>query len=414
MVRLKEWIMILELHRQGLSVSAIAERTGHDRKTVRKYIREGLAAPQYKPRNPRPTVIEPYEAYLRERVTAWPELTGERLLREIRSQGYTGGRTAVNDFLRTVRPPPAPVFEVRFETPPGEQAQVDFAEFKVCFGNQGPVHRVWLFAMVLGHSRYLWGQFVLHQDLPTVLRCHMEAFAHFGGVPREILYDRMKTAVLGEADSGEGIVYNAKLLACGAHYGFLPRACQAYRAKTKGKVERPYRYIRADFFMARSFEDIDDMNRQLRHWLDTVANVRCHGTTGRIVIEHFHEERPQLQPLPAGRFDAVLRIERRVSHEGCVSVGGNYYSVPDGTRKRILDVETTPDTIRIFEDGALIATHARLEGRRERSILAGHRLLQRIMQRENPDGIELPPGHAVAQRPLAVYDFIGRQIGGQR
>lgn len=406
--------MILELHRQGLSVSAIAERTGHDRKTVRKYIREGLAAPKYKPRNPRPTVIEPYEAYLRERVTAWPELTGERLLREIRSQGYTGGRTAVNDFLRTVRPPPAPVFEVRFETPPGEQAQVDFAEFKVCFGNQGPVHRVWLFAMVLGHSRYLWGQFVLHQDLPTVLRCHMEAFAHFGGVPREILYDRMKTAVLGEADSSEGIVYNAKLLACGAHYGFLPRACQAYRAKTKGKVERPYRYIRADFFMARSFEDIDDMNRQLRHWLDTVANVRCHGTTGRIVIEHFHEERPQLQPLPAGRFDAVLRIERRVSHEGCVSVGGNYYSVPDGTRKRILDVETTPDTIRIFEDGALIATHARLEGRRERSILAGHRLLQRIMQREKPDGIVLPPGHAVAQRPLAVYDFIGRQIGGQR
>ena len=414
MVKLKEWMMILELHRQGLSVSAIAERTGHDRKTVRKYIREGLVAPKYKPRHPRPTVIEPYEAYLRERVTAWPELTGERLLREIRSQGYSGGRTAVNDFLRTVRPPPAPIFEVRFETPPGAQAQVDFAEFKVCFGNQGPVRRVWLFAMVLGHSRYLWGQFVLHQDLPTVLRCHMEAFAHFGGVPREILYDRMKTAVLGEADSGEGIVYNAKLLACGVHYGFIPRACQAYRAKTKGKVERPYRYIRADFFLARSFEDIDDMNRQLRHWLDTVANVRCHGTTGRIVIEHFREEQPQRQPLPAGRFDAVLRIELRVSHEGCVSVGGNYYSVPDGTRKRVLDVATTAESIRIFEDGTLIATHARREGRRERSVLSGHRLLQRIMQREKPEAVVLPPGHAVAQRPLAVYDIIGRQIGGQR
>lgn len=406
--------MILELRRQGLSVSAIAERTGHDRKTVRKYIREGLAAPKYKPRHPRPTVVEPYEAYLRERVSAWPELTGERLLREIREQGYIGGRTAVNDFLRTVRPPPAPVFEVRFETPPGEQAQVDFAEFKVCFGNKGPVRRVWLFAMVLGHSRYLWGQFVLHQDLPTVLRCHIKAFAHFGGVPREILYDRMKTAVVGEAEGDQGIVYNAKLLACGVHYGFMPRACQAYRAKTKGKVERPYRYIRADFFLARSFEDIDDMNRQLRHWLDTVANVRCHGTTGRIVIEHFREEQAQLQPLPAGRFDAVLRIERRVSHEGCVSVGGNYYSVPDGTRRRVLDVETTPDTIRIFEDGALIAAHTRLEGRRERSILAGHRLQQRVMQREKPDAIVLSPGHAVAQRPLAVYDFIGRQIGGQR
>lgn len=406
--------MILELHRQGLSVSAIAERTGHDRKTVRKYIQEGLAAPKYKPRHPRPTVIEPFEAYLRERVAAWPELTGERLLREVRALGYTGGRTALNDFLRTVRPPPAPVFEVRFETPAGQQAQVDFAEFKVCFGNQGPVRRVWLFAIVLGHSRYLWAQFVLHQDLPTVLRCHMEAFAHFGGVPREILYDRMKTAVLGEGGDEQGIVYNAKLLACGVHYGFLPRACQPYRAKTKGKVERPYRYIRADFFLARRFTDIDDMNRQLRDWLDTVANARCHGTTGRIVTEHFHEEQPQLQPLPAGRFDAVLRIERRVSHEGCVSVGGNYYSVPDGTRKRILDVETTAEAVRIFEDGALIATHARLEGRRQRSVLAGHRVLQRIMQRERPDTMALPPGHAVAQRSLAVYDFIGRQIGGRR
>jgi transposase len=406
-------MMILELHRQGLSVSAIAERTGRDRKTVRRYIRGELAAPKYKPRQPRPTTIAPFEAYLRQRVTDWPDLSSARLLREVREQGYEGGKTVLYDFLRSVRPSPAPVFEVRFETPAGHQAQVDFAEFKVNFGNRGLVRKVWLFAMVLGHSRYLWAQFVLHQDLPTVLRCHMEAFAHFGGVPREILYDRMKTAVLGEDDSDKGIVYNAKLLACGAHYGFMPRACQAYRAKTKGKVERPYRYIRADFYLARSFEDIDDMNRQLRQWLDTVANIRCHGTTGRIVGEHFREEQPHLQPLPAGRFDAVLRMERRVSHEGCVSVGGNYYSVPDGTRKRVLDVETTADTIRIFEDGTLIATHARLEGRRARSVLAGHRLLQRIMQPEVAPDIVLAPGHAVAQRSLAVYDFIGRRMGGQ-
>ena len=256
--------MILELHRQGLSVSAIAERTGHDRKTVRKYIRQELAVPAYKARATKPSSLALFEPYLRERVAAWPDLSSARLLREVREQGYAGGKTVVYDFLRTVRPPPAPTFEVRFETAPGQQAQVDFAEFKVCFGNAEPMRRVWLFAMVLGHSRYLWAQFVMHQDLPTVLRCHMEAFAHFGGVPREILYDRMKTAVLGEADGKQGIVYNAKLLACGAHYGFIPRACQAYRAKTKGKVERPYRYIRADFFLARRFADIDDMNRQLR------------------------------------------------------------------------------------------------------------------------------------------------------
>jgi transposase len=414
-VNLKELMMILELHRQGLSVSAISERTGHDRKTVRKYIRQGLVAPKYKPRAPRQTVVEPFEAYLRERVAAWPELTGSRLLREIRELGYRGGKTTVNDFLREVRPPPAPNFEVRFETPAGRQAQVDFAEFRVEFaGEPGMERKVWLFAMVLGHSRYLWAQYVLHQDLPTVLRCHMEAFEHFGGAPREILYDRMKTAVLGEPDADKPIIYNAKLLALGAHYGFVPRACQPYRAQTKGKVERPYRYIRADFFMARHFGDIEDMNRQLRHWLDTVANVRQHGTTDRIVAEHFTEERPALQPLPGGRFDAVLRVERRLSHEGCVSVGGNYYSVPDGTRARVLEVETTADQVRIHEDGKLIAVHALLHGRKQRSVLPGHRQVARGRARGDKPGLRLLPGHAVATRSLGVYEQIARHLGAVR
>jgi transposase len=413
-VNLRELMMILELHRQGLSVSAIAERTGYDRKTVRKYIRQGLAVPKYGPRAPRPKVIDTFVVYLRERMAAWPQLTGARLLREVRELGYRGGKTALNDFLREVRPPKSTAFEVRFETPAGRQAQVDFAEFRVVFAGQSEVERkVWLFAMVLGHSRYLWAQFVLHQDLPTVLRCHMEAFEHFGGVPREILYDRMKTAVLGEPDADRPIVYNAKLLACGQHYGFVPRACQPYRAQTKGKVERPYRYIRADFFMARRFSDLDDMNRQLRHWLDTVANVRRHGTTDRIVAEHFAQERPALGPLPAGRFDAVLCLERRLSREGCVSVGGNYYSVPDGTRRRVLEVETTAQLVRIHEDGKLIAVHALLQGRRQRSVLPGHRQLHRPPKGREA-GIRLAPGHAIARRPLDVYEQIARHLGAAR
>ena len=415
MVNLKELMMILELHRQGLSVSAIAERTGHDRKTVRKYIEQGLVVPKYKPRGPRPTLVQPFEAFLRERVAAWPELTGARLLREIRDLGYRGGKTALNDFLRQVRPPPAPTFEVRFETPPGKQAQVDFGEFKVQFADDRGVQRkVWLFAMVMGHSRYLWAQYVLHQDLPTVLRCHIEALEHFGGAPREILYDRMKTAVLGEPDEDKPIVYNAKLLACGAHYGFVPRACQPYRAQTKGKVERPYRYIRADFFMARSFTNIEDMNHQLRHWLDTVANVRLHGTTDRIVAEHFAQERSSLRALPAGRFDAVLRVQRRLSHEGCVSVGGNYYSVPDGTRARLLEAESTAHQVRIHEDGKLIAVHALLHGRKQRSVLPGHRQVVRGAQRHDKPLLRLLPGHAVATRSLGVYEQIARQLGGLR
>ena len=147
---------------------------------------------------------------------------------------------------RTSGPKP---FEVRFETPPGQQAQVDFARFVTNFTDEPGVTRiVWLFSLVLGHSRHIFARFVMHQDLQTLLRCHMQAFAAIGGVPIEILYDRMKTAVTGEDDEGH-IVYNRSLLALGQHYGFQPRACRPYRAKTKGKVERPFSYIRQDFFL---------------------------------------------------------------------------------------------------------------------------------------------------------------------
>lgn len=414
MINLKEWMMILELHQQGLSVSAIAERTGHDRKTVRKVISRGLVVPKYAARAPRPTRLDPYKAYLRERVAAWPELSGVRLLGEVRERGYAGGVTQLNDFLRAIRSPAVAPFEVRFETPAGRQAQVDFAHFMVEFTEQpGVQHRVWLFAMVLGHSRYLWGQYVLHQDLGTVLRCHMLAFEHFGGTPHEILYDRMKTAVLGEAAEDAGIVYNAKLIALGAHYGFKPRACKAYRAKTKGKIERPFRYVRANFFLARSFANLEDLNRQLRVWLDTVANARVHGSTGRVVAEHFAAERSSLKALPAGRFDAVLRTERRVSHEGMVSVGGNLYSVPDGTGRRVLEVETTADCVRIHDGHRLVAVHALLHGRRQRSLLPGHRQSRRssAAPQAQPSHSVEPAGHTVARRALEVYAAVAERLG---
>ena len=245
-VRLGELVMILDLARQGMSVSAIARRTGHDRKTIRKYIAKGLEPPAYQPRPPRSTLVAPFEAYLRERLQAYPELSTKRLLREIRERGYEGGYTILKAVVRTIRPKPAPAFERRFETPPGKQAQVDFAFFKTTFTDEPEAERVvWLFSMVLGHSRMMWARFVAHQDLPTVLRCHIAAFEAFGGVPGQILYDRMKTAVLGETEDpdqpGRGIAYNAKLLDLAAHYGFLPKACKPYRAKTKGKSLPPRR-----------------------------------------------------------------------------------------------------------------------------------------------------------------------------
>jgi hypothetical protein len=253
----------------------------------------------------------------------------------------------------------------------------------------------------------------MHQNLPTMLRCHVAAFEAIGGVPREILYDRMKTAVIGEGQT-EGIVYNRALVDLARHYGFHPRACQPYRAKTKGKVERPFRYIREDFFLARTFRNLDDLNIQLRHWLDTVANPRVHATTLRVVSEAFAEERQHLRPLPLAPFRAVLKLERRISREGMVSVGGNAYSVPDATRSRLVEVHSLANELRIFENGTLIAVHPILEGRTQRRVQPDHRRNinpQRSWSKASDAGVTLQPiGDKVPQRSLAFYDAVGKAL----
>jgi transposase len=413
-VRLGELMMILDLHRQGLSITAIARRTGRDPKTVRKYVERGLEPPAYGPRQVgRPSKLAPYLDYLRERVAAFPDLSAVRLTRELRERGYKGAYTAVKRFIAAIRPESqAKPFEVRFETPPGYQAQVDFARFVTTFTDEpGIVRIVWLFSMVLGHSRHIFARFVMHQDLQTLLRCHMLAFTAIGGVPIEILYDRMKTAVTGEDGDGH-IIYNRSLIALGRHYGFLPKACRPYRAKTKGKVERPFSYIRQDFFLGRTFRSLDDLNTQLDDWLATVANVRLHGTTQRIVSDAFAAEQPELQNLPIFPFDALLKLERRVSHDGLVSIGGNYYSVPDRT-KRVVEVHQLPDQIRILDEGRLVATHPILEGRRQYRVDSTHRqgAATRASRPTADDAVIIDRiGDRVAHRSLGFYQAVGDRL----
>lgn len=409
MKKLGDLMMILDLHRQGLKVAAIARQAGVDRKTVRKYIARGLEPPAYGPRQPRARAIDAHVDYLRVRLEAYPGLTAQRLLREIAERGYEGGYSMVRDEVRALRPVGGGKrFAVRFETQPGEQAQVDFAQFRVSFSAEpGVVHIVWLFSIVLGYSRLIWGRFAHRQTMQTVLACHKAAFEAFGGVPRQILYDRMKTAVIGEDADGQ-VVYNRTLGDLAHHYGFLPKACRPYRPETKGKVERPFRYIREDFFLGGIFRDLEDLNSQFDDWRGNVANPRLHATTGRIVNEAFAEEHPALQPLPLIPFGAVLKLDRRISCEGMVSVGGNYYSVPDATRCRTVEVHSMADEIRIFEGDQLIASHPLLDGRRQRSTLAGHR---QTTNRKHSAAI--PPalaGDLVVLRSLDVYEAVGQRL----
>lgn len=406
--------MLHQLKDQGLSVSAMARRTGLDRKTVRKYLAQGLSAPSYGPRAPRPRRLDPYRDYLRQRLEAVPEIRAARLLRELRALGYSGGYTALTDYVREIRPPRQHGFEHRFETEPGAQAQVDFAQFKTVFRDEPERLRiVWLFSLVLGYSRYLFGQFVHDQSLAQVLRCHLQAFRELGGIPAEILYDRMKTAVLGE-DEERNIIYHPKLVELAEHYSFRPRACAAYRAKTKGKVERPFHYVREDFFLGSEFCNLDDMNTQFRHWRNEVANPRCHGTTRRVVMEAFAEEQPTLQPLPAVAFNTVLSLQRRISRDGMVCVQGNAYSVPDTATRRIVEVHTLADEIRIYDGERLIAAHPVVEGRGLRRVAPGHRRWPpppSPQQRRSATATHLvAPGHTVERRDLAVYGRIGREL----
>ncbi len=417
MLNAGELFVILDLHRQGMTISAIARKLDLDRKTVRKYIARGLEPPVYGPRAPRPTRVEPYLPFLSDRIRTFPALSGSRLLREIRQLGYAGGYTAVKDALRELRPPRETHFEHRFETGPGAQAQVDFAQFKTYFARDPQeLVTLWLFTLVLGHSRFLWGRFFWHQDLITVLRAHVLAFTALGGVPGEILYDRMKTAVLDEVS--DGIIYNAKLQALSRHYGFTPRACAAYRAKTKGKVERPYRYIRQDFFLGRTFQDLEDLNRQFNDWQHQVANRRRHGTTHRPISAAFESERGALTPLPAMPFNALLTLERRLSRDGMVSVNGNEYSVPDGVRGRSVEVRMSLSDVQIFADGTLVAAHPLQEGRRQRLLAYGHRRWpppgKVRAHREAHATVLALPGESVLRRPLAVYDRIGAALAGDR
>jgi hypothetical protein len=220
--------------------------------------------------------------------------------------------------------------------------------------------------------------------------------------------------VIGDDAATGHIVYNRTLLDFAGHYGFLPKPCRPYRAKTKGKVERPFRYIREDFFLGGQFRNLDDLNVQFRQWQNEVANARVHVTTRRVVAEHFAEERPHLLALPAGTFQAVLRLERRITRDGMVSVGGNLYSVPNATRRRPVEVHATAGELRILKAGQVIAVHPVLEGRGQRRIIAGHRSLlppaNSLTPRQGGAAAEARAGESVTPRPLAFYDAVARRL----
>jgi transposase len=294
---------------QGKTKSAMARELGVSRDTIHRWLRAGdldrdldETPVTYGPRRPVPTKLDPFRPILEARLTAFPELSAVRLLEEVRAAGYTGGYSQLKEAVRQLRPVPPPEAVVRFETPAGRQGQVDFAEFRFPWGKR------YALLVVLGYSRVLWCRFSPRQDMRTLLTGLEDAFLAFGGVPQELLFDQMKAVITRDLRlQGGALVHNLEFLRFAHHWGFTPRACRPYRAQTKGKVERPVRYVRENLVYGRTFLNDADLAQQCVDWLARVANVRVHGTTHERPCERFdREERALLQPLPARRYTSLV------------------------------------------------------------------------------------------------------------
>ncbi|HUP24698.1 MAG TPA: IS21 family transposase [Thermoanaerobaculia bacterium] len=386
---------------QGESVSAVARELGMDRKTVRK-LGTATMAPVRQAGPRRPSKLDPFEPYLRERLAAG--MTNSAVLRaEIAARGYTGKSSILRQWLTRHRPARCgsePV--VRFETAPGEQAQVDWAD---C----GPVlldgcrGRLLAFVCVLSYSRMAYVEFTVGRDLGRFLRAHQRAFAALGGVPRAILYDNERTVTAGRVDGQP--TWTARFADFAATYGFVPRLCRPYRAQTKGKVERFIGYLRDGFLAGRQADSIGELNDAVQVWLAEVANVRVHATTGARPVDRWVTER--LESTGERVFDTSVWSERRASRDGFVSYLANRYSVPWRLSGRVVRVQETPTgELRVWTGERLAARHDLLTDRGRVVVLPGHLALRPPPLPSRGHLRLLPPAPTVPVRPLSVYQAV--------
>lgn len=406
--------MIKDMYRRGMTISGIARITGHDRKTIRAIL-NGPVNPQPKERKRRASKLDPFVPYLERRVEEGV-LNCNKLFDEIRRQGYQGGKSTLKYFVQPYREARRREATVRFETEPGEQAQVDWGHFGF-IEHQERRRRLYAFLMTLGWSRALYLEFTVSSDTAWWLRCHIHAFRYLGGVPQVVLHDNLKTAVL-EREADGTIHWNPRYLDFAHYYGFTPRACRPYRAQTKGKVESGIRYVRGNFWPGLRFFDLADLNEQALGWLELTANVRLHGTTGEVPLD-----RLALEPLQslAGKsdYDTSLISFRRVTKDCLISYDGNYYSVPSKYARTTVEVKETEDgqLIILNAEGEEMARHRVVAGHKQHIAVAAHyenihsscRPPRRATATQvlRPEGWgDLPLAPEVEARPLSWYDQV--------
>ena len=314
---------------------------------------------QRKARPSPPSRLDPFKGFIAETLQQYPRLRATRLHQMVKERGYAGSVGQLRRFVAGVRALPGKEAFLRRTTLPGEEAQVDWAHFGQM--RVGHAHRALVcFVMVLGFSRGIFARFFHDQSTTNFLTGHVSAFQSFGGVPRRLLYDNLKSAVIERI--GDHIRYHEDLLALSAHYHFEPRPCAPYRGNEKGKVERAIRYLRENFFPARTYADLVDLNGQLAHWIIDTAHARPApgDPQGRSVAALLDQERPLLLPLPGAPFPTPHALQLTSGKTPYLRIDRNDYSIPHTLVGRPLTVRLSDERVRIFdEEGALVAEHVR-------------------------------------------------------
>jgi transposase len=334
---------------------------GIDVKTVRR-VRKGVKEPP-----PRPSKLDAFKPLIQELVVK-KDLTATRVLREIRALGYLGGYSVLKEYVRSLRRRSRRRPHLRFETEKGKQGQVDLSTYTVDLG--GLATEVVCFSMVFGYSRWQFIRFTQTANAHSVCHSHVLAFEKAGGVPHEILYDRMKQVVL--ESYADHVVFHPLFAALVRHYGFKAIPLAPGYKEGKGKVENAFKFVFSSLLQGSTFHDLEDLNRKAEAWLREVAWVRRHGTTQERPLDRLDEERPYLIPLPGRPFLAARVEERLVGYDFCIAWDTNRYSVSPSWVGRSVQAMELDGLLNIYLEGEIIARHTLRPTRHRRYLLPEH------------------------------------------
>lgn len=342
-------------HAEKWPAGTIARQLGLHHNTVQRVLAQaGLDAGRL---SIRASIADAYVPFIVETLKKYPSLCASRLFQMVRERGYPGGPDHFRSIVARYRPrAPVEAF-LRLRTLPGEQAQVDWGHFgKIRIGRA--LRTLFAFVMVLSWCRQIFLRFYLSAAMPSFLCGHVEGFKFFGGVARVLLYDNLKSAVLERV--GDAIRFHPTILDLSAHYHFLPRPVAPARGNQKGRVERAIRYIRDNFFAARAYTDLDDLNAQALAWTQGVAADRtCREDRDITVREAFAEERERLIALPANPYPTEELVVVQVGKTPYVRFDLNDYSIPHTFTRRSLAVRATATTVRILDGDSVLCSHPR-------------------------------------------------------